>query len=281
MGQVLSSCGTGRTVAIPPSTFGRSESFPLGDGDLGTEQTIDLIRRAVRESLADPVVRSTAAMILRRVPAHNDLAEANAIYQWVLRNIRFTRDPVDFETISDARWTIQNRIGDCDDINAVLLPSLLMVTGHRVRLVTIGNIPNAPDAFSHVYSEVLIRGRWVPLDAARSKARFGVPPKKYFRKRIWSLTENNFQDVAGLAGYPVRLGEIDWTKLFQQGTEAAQRIIAQVKGTPIVLPPVGSVTAQPLPGGGYQVTGGSSSIDTNTLMLLGAAGLGTLLLLRK
>ena len=190
----------------PSIAVGRSESVPLLDGDPGTVQTVRLIRRAVRESLVDPYVRASLAHILKGVPPHNDFAEARAIFGWVLHNIRFTKDPVDIESVKDAKWTLVHGIGDCDDINAVLLPALLMSAGHPVRLVTVSNQPSAPEAFSHIYAEVKIQGSWIPVDAARSGARFGKGPSRWFRKRVWSLTEDRYQDVGGLSGTRVELG---------------------------------------------------------------------------
>ena len=270
-----------RTPPVPIADLvGRSESWPLLEGDEGTAQTIEVIRRAWRESQSDPYVRATALRILNGVPPHNDFAESKALFDWVLRNIRFTKDPVDFETVSSARWTLTHRAGDCDDINAVLLPSLLSITGHPVRLVTVSNIPAAPDRFSHIYCEVRIGPRWIPVDAARSNARFGVGPSRVFRKRIWSLTDRLYQDMqGGLSGQTVALGfSMDsFVKILQEGTESAKQIFAQAKGTPYIPPPsAGTVSAIPLPGGGYQLSGGGSQI-----MLIGGAALLVLLLAKK
>jgi hypothetical protein len=239
-------------LALPSraSLVGRSESWPLLDGDRGTAQTIDLIRRAWRDSQVDPYVRATAGRILQGVPPHDDLAECRAIFRWVLRNIRFTKDPVDFETVSGAKWTLAHRMGDCDDINAVLLPALLSITGHPVRLVTIANHPAAPDVFSHIYAEVLINGRWIPVDAARTNPRFGSAPVRYSRKRIWSLTDARYEDVSGLSGNRVRGMGITWEELIGIAPPAA--LVPVVK--PMPAPPTGGVvTPQPVAPGGVLV----------------------------
>ncbi len=252
-------------------TSGRSESWPLREGDAGTEQTVELIRRAVRESQSDPMVRAAAGTILRGVAANDDLAEARILYEWVRHNIRFTKDPVDFETISSARWTLTHGFGDCDDINAVLLPALLMITGHPVRLVTISNQPKAPEAFTHVYAEVEIKGRWIPIDAARRNARFGVGPSRHFRKRIWSLSSRRYQDVSGLSGAQVLGQESPWyMRIIDPVTQATSQIISAVQGVaytpPPQIPPPPQVTAAPQPGGGYAV-----GVSDNVLLIGGAA----------
>ncbi len=182
-------------------SFGTSVSVPLLAGDGGTEQTVELIRTAVNSGLSNPVVRSTAMQALRGVPAYNDEAAARALFNWVLRNIRFTNDPIGHETISSAEWTIRNGGGDCDDINAVLLPTLLMVVGIPVELVTVNDNPTDPAGeFTHVYCQALINGRVTPLDAARPGARFGTTIDRVFRKRVWSLTDARYQDLAGYRG---------------------------------------------------------------------------------
>lgn len=252
---------------------GNATSVPLLEGDAGTEQTIALIRQEVDQALRDPVVRQAAGAIVSAVRPYNDAAEVRAIYDWVLRNIRFTKDPYGKETISSARWTLTHRFGDCDDINAVLLPSLLGAVGYQTRLVTISSNPHVPEQFSHVYAEVLLRGRWVPIDAARPNARFGSSPARHFRKRVWSLTSEKFQDVQGLSGY--YLG-FDWGGLIKQITTGATQIISAVRvpKTSLVPPmttPSTPVVYQPPP---------SSGFDTNTL-LIGAALIGGAYLLAR
>lgn len=188
----------GKIDSLP---FGTSVSVPLLAGDRGTEQTVALIRRAVHESLSNATVRAAAAQALRGVPAFNDRAAVQAIFDWVKTHIRFTQDPVGHETISSAEWTIRNGIGDCDDINAVLVPALLGVIGHQVRLVTVNDDPTDPQGeFTHIYAEVNLNGQWIPVDAARPGAQLGVTVSRTFRKRIWSLTDSSYQDMDGYRG---------------------------------------------------------------------------------
>lgn len=202
---------------------GTATAAPLLAGTPGTEQTIELIRSTVSSGFKDPFVRQTAGAIVRRIPAHNDAGEVRAVYEWVARHIRFTKDPVGKETVSSARWTLTHGFGDCDDVNGVLLPTLLGVIGYRTRLVTIASHPMAPDQFSHIYAEALLGDRWVPLDAARRGARFGRAPERVYRKRVWSLDNASYQDV-GLAG----MG-ISFTDIIPQITRSAQDIITAIR----------------------------------------------------
>lgn len=181
--------------------------LPLSDGDQGTVETIAYIRQLVDQGVKDPYVNRTAIAIVRQsVPAYDFGAEVRAIYQWVLKNIRFTRDIAGKETLRSAREILTVMAGDCDDINGVLLPSLLGSIGHRLRLVTVSAHPAAPKMFSHIYAEVLMNNRWVPLDAARKNPSFGKGPERFMRKRLWSLNDSSYQDVSGLGFYADRLG---------------------------------------------------------------------------
>lgn len=178
-------------------------SLPLNDGDRGTAETIARIRKLVHQGMTDQFINRTAIGIVRAagIQQFDFVGEIKAIYEWVKQNIRFTKDIAGVETLRTAREILLVRAGDCDDINSILLSSLLGTIGHDVRLVTISSDPDAPRVFSHIYIEVEMGGQWVPLDSARRDPAFGRGPHSYFRKRIWSLTNSGFQDVQGLAGY--------------------------------------------------------------------------------
>lgn len=259
--------------------MGWSRSTPLLAGDAGTAQTVDLIRQAVWQGLQDARVRAQLAQILNTVPAYNTLAELQAIFEWVRANIRFTNDPVGHETVSTASWTIEHRIGDCDDINAVLIPTLVMMAGIPARLVTVSNDPSDPSRFSHVYAEAEVNGRWIPMDAARPGARFGTTVAQYGRKRLWSLVDRKYQDLAGLSGAHASgtgLG-FNWD-IFGQITQGASQGIAEVLRSiyrpgaqpPGALPAAGTAPSSAVGGG----------ISTNTLLMLGGLGLGAMLLMQ-
>jgi hypothetical protein len=183
-------------------------SLPLADGDRGTAQTIARIRKLVHQGMTDQFVNRSAIQIVRGagIQQFDFVGEVKAIYEWVKSNIRFTKDIAGIETLRTAREILLVRAGDCDDINSILLSSLLATIGHDVRLVTISSDPEAPRVFSHIYIEVEMGGQWVPLDSARRDPAFGRGPHSYFRKRIWSLTNSGFQDVQGLGGYYASAG---------------------------------------------------------------------------
>jgi hypothetical protein len=162
-------------------------------GDAGVEQTINHMRALVDEALRDPQINRLARDIVRNVPAFDDVAEAHALYSWVRSNVRFTKDPVNKETLYPPAELLKIRAGDCDDIS-MLLGTLLMAVGYPARLMTVAA---SGDEFSHVYVEANINGEWIPLDPARYDSQFGVAPPAFTRARWWSLADNSHGDLSG------------------------------------------------------------------------------------
>ena len=85
------------------------------------------------------------------------------MFEWVRRNIRYTRDIFRVELLHTARRMLELRAGDCDDMT-ILLGAMLMATGHPVRLVLAGFRKQKRHGYSHIYLEVESRRQ---LDCAR------------------------------------------------------------------------------------------------------------------
>jgi transglutaminase superfamily protein len=146
-------------------------------GTRGTLVTARLIGRMIREGSKDFYVRQKAIQIFRLygVSPKDRLGEVRAIFDWVRRNIRYTRDIFRTELLHSARRMLELRAGDCDDMT-ILLGAMLVATGHPVRLVLAGFRPHKPHAYSHIYPEVNVRGRWTPLDATMPFDLGWAPP---------------------------------------------------------------------------------------------------------
>jgi hypothetical protein len=181
------------------------QAVPLGDGDAGVEQTVRAIRGLIDQGKKDPTVHERAAWIIQayHVPAFDWRGEFRAIFDWVRKNIRFTRDPTGKEGLHAAPEILRLQIGDCDDFS-ILMCSLLGTIGARTRLVTISNHPDDPSQFSHIYPEVQLDGQWIPMDAGRRRPAFAKGPRNYFRKRVWDNDTGEFEDVQGFGGPPMR-----------------------------------------------------------------------------
>ena len=127
---------------------------------------IDLIKRGAK----DFSVRQKAISIFRcyGVRPKNYLGEISALFDWVKRNVRYTKDIFKVELLHSAPRMLQLRAGDCDDMT-ILLGALLESTGHKVRLVLVGSNPKRCKQFSHIYLETEHLGQWLPLDPTMSK----------------------------------------------------------------------------------------------------------------
>jgi Transglutaminase-like superfamily len=188
----------GGLLSFPaPGSIGYRTALLAGTD--GTAQTVDVMRQLVDQAITNQQFVRFAIDIVRNVAAHDELAEVQQVYSWVLANIRFTKDPVAKEVLRPPAEMLKLRAGDCDDIST-LMAALLLSLGYPARLVTIAADPSAPTEFSHVYVEAEVSpgsGQWLALDAARPGAQFGVEPPDYYRKRVWSLTDSSYQDISG------------------------------------------------------------------------------------
>jgi len=149
-------------------------------GRRGTLATARIIGRMIREGAKDFYVRQKAIEIFRRygVPARDRLGEVQALFDWVQRHVRYTRDIFQVELLHTPRRMLELRAGDCDDMT-ILLGAMLMATGHQVRLILAGFRRNKPHAYSHIYPEVNVRGRWIPIDASMPRPIGSAPPARW------------------------------------------------------------------------------------------------------
>lgn len=128
----------------------------------------DLIR-AGKESLP---VRLRAAEIIKNLPPKKWAAEAAIIQRWVRDNIRYTKDINGVETLHTAEKVLELGYGDCDD-KTILAASMLESVGHPTRLKAVGF---APGNLSHVYPEVMLGRKWVPVETTMAGWELGQAP---------------------------------------------------------------------------------------------------------
>jgi hypothetical protein len=155
---------------IPPSPDPvKVQLSGIPKGYLGTKKTLENIQKLILRGAKDFFVRQKAIDILleNQIKPKDYSGEINALFQWVQQNIRYTKDIYRVELLHTPRRMLELRAGDCDDM-AILLGSMLESIGHPIRLVIMGPDSSKPKFFSHIYLEVNLRGRWIPLDATMS-----------------------------------------------------------------------------------------------------------------
>ena len=116
--------------------------------------------------------------------------EIRSLFEWVRRNIRYTRDIFRVELLHTARRMLELRAGDCDDMT-ILLGAMLMATGHPVRLALVGFRKHKPHCYSHIYLEANLGGNWIALDATMERPLGWAPPAIW--KRICEIERGGLQ----------------------------------------------------------------------------------------
>lgn len=205
-------------------------SLPLSEGDSGVAQTVAAMRQLIDHGKKDPACHERAAWILHayHVRSFDFDGELRAIFHWVKENIRWTRDPTGKEGLHSAAEILRLRIGDCDDFS-ILVCSLLGTVGHRTRLITISNHADDPETFSHIYPEVqLENGKWLPMDGGRRNPGFGKGPRRFFRRHVWDVDQDeDFEDSpnAGLGALGMmrrRHSRLGWATPFARPSPAGR-----------------------------------------------------------
>lgn len=168
----------------------RIHLYKVPRGTAGTLATARLIAGLILDGAKDFYVRQKAIQIFRAsgVRVKDRLGEVRALFHWVQHNIRYTRDIFRVELLHSARRMLELKAGDCDDMT-ILLGAMLVSTGHPVRLVLAGFRPHKPHVYSHIYPEVNVRGRWVPIDATMRRPIGWAPPALW--KRVCEIRKEN------------------------------------------------------------------------------------------
>jgi hypothetical protein len=168
----------------PARTTPKITTYRIPSGPRGTDRTVAHIKSLILQGAKDFSVRQKAIDILRTraVRPKDYLGEIKALFEWVQRNIRYTRDPFRVELLHSPMRMLELRAGDCDDMT-ILLGAMLQSIGHPVRVVVVGPDPLRPGLFTHVYPEVSYRGRWIPLDPTMPHP-MGWAPRAVVKKVI-------------------------------------------------------------------------------------------------
>lgn len=175
---------------------------------LGTAPTIATrvarIRDLIRKGSEDPAVRRTAGIVLaRRCPDRPGgwclkekdwQGEAAALFHFVRKNIRYTRDHPKLDVFVHPARTLfdvapgSGGIGDCDDY-AITLGALLRSVGHDLvaRVGAVINDASRTPPFNHIWlvdklplggAVARAGGREYPLDASVDKPPGWQAPKE-------------------------------------------------------------------------------------------------------
>src|SRR4029450_12896225 len=133
----------------------RIRIYRVPKGTKGTLVTARIIARMIRDGAKDFYVRQKAIQIFRAygVRPKDRFGTVSSLFDWVRRNVRYTRDIFRVELLHSARRMLELQAGDCDDMT-ILLGAMLIATGGPVRLALTGFRRKMPHSYSHIYLEV-------------------------------------------------------------------------------------------------------------------------------
>lgn len=158
-------------IPDPGGLSGRLVDIP--NGAAGVFTTAAAMRQLINAYKTDIEIRTTAANLVFLTPEKNDLAEVEALFNFVRDNIRYLKDVYAVETLTTPDRTLQLGYGDCDD-QVVLLGSLLESIGYPTKIVLTGY--GDPGIFEHVYLQTLIQNQWVDMDPTEQIPLGFAPP---------------------------------------------------------------------------------------------------------
>lgn len=164
----------------------------ISGGYRGTQQTIGHMRDAilgipkglkVHEGAHHPEVRFLAQKIVSDVPSKDYVGEAQAIFDFMRKRVRYTLDPRGLEWVQTPRYTLLVvGQGDCDD-HSVAACALAVSLGHACALRTVAGDASRPTEFSHVYALIGVRKNgkllWLAADSTEKGAKLGHDPPRH------------------------------------------------------------------------------------------------------
>jgi transglutaminase-like putative cysteine protease len=158
----------------------RVQTLPIASGDMGTAQTVAVMRRLVDTAILNPGFRAYAVRIATQY-GRDGINQAHGIRQWLEDHVEFIRDPDRVELLQDPVATLNaivqcDRIAmDCDDV-AMLGAAMGRAVGLRARFIVAAfRSPRAP--YQHVWSELSDsrQREWVDLDITRNAQALNIP----------------------------------------------------------------------------------------------------------
>lgn len=160
------------------------------------EDRIRHLRGRVAKGKVDPEVYAfTRAALTKRcgsdwcVREKDTLKEADAIFQAVRRNVRYTSDIAGIDTYQSPSKTLRLKAGDCDDYSS-LICSMLLSAGIPCRFKVIRTKDS--NDWNHIYAQAGLPRqrptRWVSLDAS-VPVRFGweAPKSMVAESKVFSV----------------------------------------------------------------------------------------------
>jgi transglutaminase-like putative cysteine protease len=151
----------------------------ISAGYVGSMQTLARMKSIVRQSLVQPDVTQAAARIAAFLPPRDQVRQAVAIRDFLVRVFRFVPDPKGVELLRTPLFQLREirkggtTAGDCDDA-AILGAALGLAVGIPAVFRVISFRPGAN--FAHVFTILTPRnGRAIDLDVTKPAQGAAAP----------------------------------------------------------------------------------------------------------
>jgi len=163
-------------------------------GDAGIRATLRRMAVLARRGIRDEQTLVMSRKITSTAPVANKSAEAKAIFDWTVKNIRYVQDPVHIEFIMSPAKLIEVGSGDCDDLS-ITVASMAEAVGIPARFVAVKTMARDgySPRFNHVYPELYLDGRWVAHDIANVAPEVGKTTPNNGEKIIQPVTVDETQ----------------------------------------------------------------------------------------
>lgn len=213
----------------------------LVEGKPGNLQTLRAMRALIRRDLGldghiqDEGLRRFAAQVVQTYGGggFNWQTRIRAIWLYVVRQFDYIPDPTGGnENLADARETIRDGWGDCDDL-AILIATLLGMVGVSTSLRMARYTPNV-NGFEHVYVVAHVPSGDLVLDTAHKGARIGAEVRF---KEAFTLPVIEFaEQLRGVMDFALQSGSAIGAAGFQSGAKGAAitGITVGVSAIPVV-----------------------------------------------
>jgi len=163
----------------------QSLTIDIGHSDIAIYRTAIRMAALIKQFASIPFIRQKAENIINGVKQYDSLGEVEAIYNYVQQNLRYTRDPLNWEYIKQPDLMIKeidengSSAGDCDEY-VVLSLTLCRSIGYPT-VIKIASY-SIDREFTHVYGMVLVHNQWIVFDAIKEQFKYveSIPSLAYF-----------------------------------------------------------------------------------------------------
>ena len=165
--------------AADPSTY---KVVQIPTGQRGTEQTLQVMGNLAIEAQSDPQFVAFAQGIVRNCGARDYACMMQAIYDFVVNNLKYQNDPTFCEFVQSPSYAIfVSGTSDCDDqacVVAALALSLGFLGAYRAVFL------ETPDEASHVFAMLKHPNQrdWTPIDTVAQRGVGWQPSESEWKR---------------------------------------------------------------------------------------------------